>query len=204
MQGKFEESEKHLLQSLVEASQDFQYVLVSYWYLGMLYTEKGDITRAEESLNRALAMIHDKELESKVTYASVVATILLYLTEVATRSGRIEEAEAHVKEARHVSDLMKSEAVDAYTNMAEGKLLASKGEFKLATDSYEKAAADFRKRGLAFYLAKSLHELGIIYGEAGDKQRAREALKEAADVFEKMGGRAYTERVQKTMASAVG
>jgi tetratricopeptide (TPR) repeat protein len=203
MQGNFEESDKYLLQfrSIVEGSQDFQMVLLSYAGSGMLYTEKGDLKLAEENLKRALTIIHDKNLESKVTYAREVAIILLYLTEIATRTGRMEEAEAYVKEAQRVGELMKSEAVDAYVNMAEGKLLASKGEFKLATESYEKAVADFRKRGLVFYLAKSLHELGIIYGESGDIRTAREALKGAADAFEKMGGRTYSERVLKAMAS---
>ena len=196
-QGKFEESEKLLLQWLaaVEGTQDFQAELGARETTGVLYVEKGELAKGKDFLKKYMAGVHEKDLASTFTYVPGIMIALDYLTEASTRLGDMKEAESFAKEAAEISERGKSDSVAGIANTIKGRMLASQNRFADAQVAYEKAVDLLRNVGWAFLLARTLCALGMMCAKNGDQAKSRKALEEAAGIYTRMGAKAYLERV---------
>ncbi len=202
MQGKFDESEQHMLKLLaaVEGSQDFQYVILSRQWLGGLYLEKGDFAKSLEHLNKALSLSREMGLESRSTYATGVANLYGSLVELAIRLGNLEEAKGYLAQAKIIAKQTQRQDTEAALNQAEGMLLAAQNDYSGAKKSLQLSIEGFRKLVSPFLLAKSLYELGVMSEREGEKEEARRSLDEAVGIYKKMGAKTYVDRVQSVIA----
>ncbi len=202
-QGNFDESEKFLKQylAILEGSQDFQELLRSQFDLGLLYAEKGELQKSKDHLKTFASRVNEKGLTSTYTYRTLIMVGLLYLTEVSIKIGNPAEAESTARRAAEIASKIKSETVDGLANAIKGKLLASEGKFDDAQVSFGRAVESLRKGSWAFLLAKALYDLGIVCVKNGEGAKSRKALKEAAEIYTRMGAKAYLERVASAEAS---
>ncbi|MDA4127032.1 MAG: hypothetical protein OK452_07495, partial [Thaumarchaeota archaeon] len=197
-QGRFKESEEYLLryQAILEGSQDFQQFLRVYSDLEVLYLESGDLGKAKENLNEFMKHVQERDLSKTFTYASFIAGTLWYGEMALVRLGEMEAAKHTLREAKKLSETAPIDQVVGLVSAVEGALLLAEKKFPEAEAAYGRAVELVRKANTVFFTARMLLEYGKACMENGHPEKAKKAFDESVEIFARMKGDPYIERVR--------
>ncbi len=198
-QGRFKEAEEYLLRNFraVEGAEDFQEVLAAEIDLGVLYVEMGEFAKGMAHLQRAVDAVREKGLDKVFTYASQLAGQLCYMIQGSIGLGDMDGARLVLKKARELSERTPTDLVVGAANVTEGFMLMAEKRFAEATAAYAKGAGLMKNGGLFFFLARIQEELSLAYLRGGDRDRAKAAFDEAAEMFTRMGAAYYLQRLKE-------
>lgn len=151
--------------------------------------EMGEWEEAGRTLSEAMPI--GDEMEGKVTSRCL-------LSAVRAHEGRIEDARRLLAEAQ--AAFPQPGPVDmAALSRAKARLATAEKEWSEAFAAFEVTAGAEARMGKRWYRAQTLREWAeahLARGEAGDRERAIELLREALGLFETMNAPKYAERVR--------
>jgi tetratricopeptide (TPR) repeat protein len=190
--GDWEKCESELLKW-----QDWPSAVVTTltaWISGWLCFEKGDLAGAQAQLREAVTLC-----KARGEKTSAVPPLAL-LSEVASKAGELEEAAAHLRDAREItfpSDGWCGLAGEVL--LAEGILSAAQKRWQEASTAFQKAIEIHRRYRLPYYEARALFEWAQMYlarQRVSDRKRASELLDQSLNVFQKIQAKKMVEKVQ--------
>ena len=156
---------------------------------GATYVEMGQFERGRADIEQVL-VAQKAQLGPRDAQVGL-NTFNLAVVDLAT--GRLDEAERELREAREIFvEVMGEESVYvAIVTATQGALARTRGDFHSAISLGEAAVAMLRAGfpGPHELLATGLTELGATHQEAGSSARAEKYLREALAVFEQSVGR---------------
>jgi tetratricopeptide (TPR) repeat protein len=119
--------------------------------------------------------------------------IVLYceLSMCHSRRGDIGAAQGLLSKALDADSMLGASMLhDGYLSLAEAHLAVAEGEWSQAWDNFDSTATSWARIGYRWYRARALREWAeahLTCGKPGDRERARELLREAEAEFENMG-----------------
>ncbi|MFN0141517.1 MAG: tetratricopeptide repeat protein [Pyrinomonadaceae bacterium] len=183
-----ESASKAALEGRVEeARQDFAKATNGTTNLRVLYLASqfyfraGDLTAAEEILERSLA-ISGRDSETADTAAVLGNLGLIYQTR-----GELDRAEEMHKKSLAIAEKLCREEYMAsqYGNL--GLIYETRGELDLAEEMHKKALAINEKLGREEGMSANHGNLGLIYRTRGEMDRAEDMLKKSLAIHKKLG-----------------
>lgn len=195
--GDWDKVENGLLKCIESSKQAHHQVLpiLTAWASGWLYLERGDLVGAKAQLCEAVTIC-----EARGEKTSEVAPLAL-LVEIASKSGELEEALAHLSRARKiVSQTQEWRGLAGEVHLASGILATAEKQWEEANDAFQNAVEINRQYHLPYYEAKSLFEwcqMHISRNGPGDQERGMELLDQSLDIFQRIQA---TKMVEKVMA----
>lgn len=126
------------------------------------------------------------------------------LSAIRARQGQLEQARRILSEAHKQTAEGGDRTWDRlWLPAGEAHIAAAAGEWPAAWAAFQTAAEGFAQAGNRWYHARLLSQWAegrLARGEAGDRDRARELLRQAAAEFETLGAPAYAARMQARLA----
>ncbi len=185
------EQEKHfriaeLEQRVADASDEPPTALlphVSVWLheLGFLHQFLGDLNRAEEMLQKALAI--NEKFDNQEDIACDIANLGLVYAE----RGELDRAEAMHKKALDIEEKLGRQEGMARQFGNLGMIYRARRDLDLAEQMHKKALGINEKLGRQQSTARQNGNLGVIYAMRGELDRAEEMIKKALVIQEKLG-----------------
>jgi DNA-binding CsgD family transcriptional regulator len=156
---------------------------------------RGDTSRAYAELTPLLETIATVSLKS-----AFVCEVVVLAIDVLVALGRSSEA-ATLAEG-HLDRLRASAVawIAAEADRAAAALMAATGDTGSAMSRSDRGLALARSAGMPFVLARALLTAGEIRRRGRQKARARDALTEAVEVFDRLGARIWAERARSELA----
>jgi DNA-binding winged helix-turn-helix (wHTH) protein/tetratricopeptide (TPR) repeat protein len=189
--GDWDKAESGLLKC-IESSQQVFPVLIA-WLSGWLCLERGDLVRAKEHVREAVTLCEtrgEKTLE---------VTPLTLSAEIASKGGDLDEAAAHLSQARKImSKPQEWRGLAAEVHLSDGILATCEKRWQEALDAFQKAVEVNRQYRLPYYEARSLFEWGQMHisrNSTGDRERGLQLLGESLDIFQRIQAKKMVEKV---------
>jgi tetratricopeptide (TPR) repeat protein/transcriptional regulator with XRE-family HTH domain len=142
----------------------------------------------EGALARLLPLVESPAWDRHLTF-------LLPLAWARLEMGKLDEAEDAVAKALDEATRAPVAQVDALR--LRGMIATRREEWLAAEDSFQRGVDRAREIGYPWGEARALHELGLLSARKGDPRRAREHLATARTLFERLGSRPYSARVEE-------
>ncbi|MGC9334327.1 MAG: SpoIIE family protein phosphatase [Anaerolineae bacterium] len=139
-------------------------------------------TEVEEALHRAIAGASGGLLERAGPHCRLSA--------VFARQGRVDEARQALAEAERQAALDPTPASSLALRSAELELAVAEGRWAVALEAAEEIAAFHHQRGRVPYWAEAIEtraEIHLRRGQAGDAELAYVLLRQARDIYQKLG-----------------
>jgi class 3 adenylate cyclase len=194
--GEWDKAETELLQLLEYSEQLHSQPLKQLWAnpaIGFLYLERSDFAMAKTHLGESAAYCQAMGDNPPELY---VRTLLV---QVCSKSGELDEAEAHLRRAREIFSLSPDWlGLAAEVHLAEGVLATAQRRWPEAEAAFQKAVAINRQYHLPYYEARSLLEWGEMYSsrnEPQDPERGLELLDQALAIFQRVQAKKMVEKV---------
>jgi tetratricopeptide (TPR) repeat protein len=143
--------------------------------LGALHLERGDFAAAEETLRQAL------DLDDRISTGYQTARSRLLLAQAVMGRGRRKEAKRLIEEAADEYDDSSRGLSDVYT--ALGQWYEEGGDFLSAIRQYRRARDEDKESDDVVGQARANRKLAKIHRLRGEKDRAKDALVEAANLL---------------------
>jgi CHAT domain-containing protein len=154
-------------------------------YLGLINSISGDVMRAEENFNGALA------IWQKVNDEEGRAYTLLNLGHLHVNLGNMEMALDFFKRALAVSQAINDQQKQALTLTAMGGAYTLQGEKQKALNLHNQALTLFRTMGNRSGEAATLNGIGYLYDDLGEKGKALKAYAVALQLYQSIDNRSY-------------
>jgi len=146
--------------------------------LGQLYRLGNRLPEAEAQHTAALA------LAQQLANDDLLAITYNCLAEYHLSQGNVDQTRAF---AQATLDLVQThpnlERIGAFAHLNLGKIEAFVGNWPAAIDHYQQAIQTWRRLDNHVYLARTWHELGIVYANAGEFDLAQQAYEEAGAIL---------------------
>ena len=140
---------------------------------------EGDVQGALERCDQALARVgYDRDM------LAARGSVLNERSHLLRYTGRLGEALEASVEAAVIFRRLDIKRSEAYALNSLGVVLAAMGEWEDATTVIRKSITMDREIGDRMYLGRKLSNVGQLYADLGDSDRALEFLERALDVFE--------------------
>ena len=169
---------QRILRMVPAASEEEAIVLNN---LGLIYTTRGELDRAEE--------IYQKALSINVRLARPKGTAKAYanLGTIHRTRGELDKAEEmHLKALDIEKGLGRLEGVaSAYNDL--GLVYQTRGELDRAEEMHRKSLAIAEQSGNLDVMAKQYGNLGVLYQTRGELDTAEEMLRKALEIDERLG-----------------
>jgi tetratricopeptide (TPR) repeat protein len=189
--GDWEKTESGLLKCI--ESRALVLPIQTAWLSGWLCLERGDLVSAKD---HARAAITDCEARGEKTLE--IAPLALS-AEIASKGGDLDEAAAHLSQARKImSQPQEWRGLAAEVHLSEGILATCEKRWQEALDAFQKAVEINRQYCLPYYEARSLFEWGQMHisrNSAGDRERGMQLLGESLDIFQRIQAKKMVEKV---------
>jgi tetratricopeptide (TPR) repeat protein len=202
--GEWDKSEQYHKEALSysQKAKDTQQLVNSYVCLGWLYAEKGEYVKAREQIDKAIEV--SEKAGAKYYQALIYAwgAIRIYI--------ELEETE----KAKNLLDNMRKFAIEtedklliANADALRAMLFRAQKRWKESIEFFEKSLEEFetlnaRRWNVYFFAKFLLCEYARMYLERdqeGDRQKARNLLNQALEIFQKMGAKKDIEKVEARM-----
>jgi DNA-binding CsgD family transcriptional regulator len=118
--------------------------------------------------------------------------------------GELDEAEAVLARFEGAARRLERRWALAVAERARGVLTASRGELEAALELLTRALAAIEPLGVPLERARTQLELGVVARRARQRARARAALEQARDGFERMGAALWADRARAELARIGG
>lgn len=193
--GDWDKAESGLLKCIEVFKQWQSPVLpvLTTWLSGWFCLERGDLVSAKEHVREAITLC---EARGEKTLA--VAPLALS-AEIASKDGELEEAAAHLSQARKImSQPQEWRGLAAEVCLSDGILATCEKRWQEALDAFQKAVEINRQYHLPYYEARSLFEWGQMHisrNTTGDRERGLQLLGESLDIFQRIQAKKMVEKV---------
>lgn len=118
--------------------------------------------------------------------------------------GEIERARAHVRRHEQTAKAIGNPWAAAVGARCRGLIAAAAGDFPAAFSALEQSLDDLDGLELPLERARTLLRLGVVQRRADQKRAAREALEQAAAIFEETAARPWAEKARAELARIAG
>jgi predicted ATPase/KaiC/GvpD/RAD55 family RecA-like ATPase len=204
MLGEWDKSEKCLKEAfnIAQGLKDYQAVGFSYGGLAIFYYDIGEYAKAKELAEKGYETVKktgDKMLQWWYLY---------YIADMCMELGEIEGAQSQIdniyKSALEVEAKTGNKQPIAYAKRLKAKLLRAQGKWEESIEYFEQSLTDFeavkaKLWNVYDYAKRVLCEYAQVYLERnyeGDREKASKILKQALEMFQKMGAKKDIEKVE--------
>jgi tetratricopeptide (TPR) repeat protein len=196
--GDLEEAERILQDAnrLVGTVPKITLIVTTNLALGLLALEAGKEKEARGHFEKSVDAFKNWEF---TTEPLLHIETLLYLTSLYIKDRELEKAGKTAEWALRLAEQLRSDAGLAMAWQAEAKLLYAGGEKKKAEEAFTKCIELWKKAGWPYYLAKALVASAESVAQTSP-DKSREWLKEAAEVFSKLGAKRDLRRVETRLS----
>ena len=198
--GEWDKSEQYLKEALGLSQKLNDHVLIANCYqdLGLLCMEKEDYSRASEFFEKAREVC--EKAGAKYFQMNSSAHLVWSLIEI----GEIEKANSLLGNVRMFAHEVKDKLLIACAEALEGMMFRSQRKWEESIAHFERSLQEFesikaRQRFIYFFVSLLLWEWARVYAERnqeGDKEKARDLLNQALEMFQKMGAKKDVEKVE--------
>jgi len=195
--GDVEQAEKYLQTALARHDVKITSIVETNLGLGELRLEQGRENDAVVHLEKCVEAFKDAEF---TTLPVIHIETLLHLTSIYAGRNEPEKARKMYEWAKRLAEALKSEAGLAMASQAEAVLLLASGDRKGAGEAYLKSLDLWKKAGWPYYRAKALVAYSGAIAETSPVE-SRERLKEASEVFKKLGAKRQLERAEAKLSA---
>ncbi|MFQ6013317.1 MAG: serine/threonine-protein kinase PknK [Thermoplasmata archaeon] len=193
-QGRWGEGEERLKAALEAAATFEEATFVAPQVgLGRLALERGDYQAAEEHLRTACGIL--RKAGDHIDYVRQLVLPLSLLAELALRTERPEEAAAYAEELAGLVDLLDEEWARAYGHRVQGLIALGGADWGTSEESLRRSIEAWGKLKWPYERGRTLYDLGTMYQQQGDREKAGAALDEALSVFTDLGTETDVEKV---------
>jgi tetratricopeptide (TPR) repeat protein len=158
--------------------------------------EPGDLDKAKEACTNALS------LEQQIENRSSEVFIMGSLAEIARLNHDLDAALKKYGEAIEMAKTFKLAFLEGSMQRGIGPVYSEQKKLVPALDAYRRAAEIDATLKLQIWLAYDKYWVGVTYTALGQKTDACEPLKQAADIFEQIGGEIEQEDAARAQAEA--
>jgi len=198
--GEWNNGEKHAKESLSISKKinNAQSISNSYGWLGWFYYDRGEYAEAKEFFDD-MAEIYEKRGGKAYQIYGYRWPAMNYieLGEIDKAKTLLDDVHRFAHEKQDKELIADEDAIRARLLRAEKKWNESIGLFEKSLQEYEALGA---KQWNVYWLAKTiLYEYACVYLERnqnGDKEKARDLLNQALEMFQKMGAKKDVEKVE--------
>jgi predicted ATPase/KaiC/GvpD/RAD55 family RecA-like ATPase len=200
IQGEWDKSEKLLNEGLAIAQKMNNMVATAYasWLIGSLLLEKGEYPKAKEFAEKAYYICE------KAGARYWQASFLGLLIRANLERGELEKAEAQVDSLQQLAQELKKPEISGPAMNHRAMLLRVQKKYDESIAIFEIALQGAETRGLRRWSVYSfakylLFEYARVYWERnqeGDKQKARNLLNQALELFRKMNAKKDVEKTE--------
>ncbi len=170
-----------------ERIEDIDTIIESYLNWGTVYSDEGALDKALENYFKAQQISQDKGITSKLAEA------YRGLGEVYLELGDLERAEEYCQKVEELMD--KDSFLDrGRLERTLGMLYQLKGEHRKAEEHFEESLESLQK--IEYELGRTYLEAGILLSKLRRKEKANEYLKNASEIFERLGAEREKKKVE--------
>lgn len=192
--------ERQLAAQAAEAAPAIDHVDLQarHWGLVMRAIVAADGGDHDTALRRAREA-HENLRTSRTLMMPFVPETLVALVEASVATGQLDVGEEALDELVARPPGERTQSLDAHEARLRALLERARGQNELVDGRLRRAAALFREVGIPFWLAVTLLEHGEWLTESARPDEAEPLVREAREIFERLGARPWLER-----ATAVG
>jgi predicted ATPase/KaiC/GvpD/RAD55 family RecA-like ATPase/ribosomal protein S20 len=197
---EWNKGEQYLKESLSisKKTNNAQGISNSYGYLGWSYYDKGEYAKAKEFFD-AFAEINEKRGGKAL---QIYGYQWLAMNDV--ELGEIDKAKTLLDDIHKFAHEKQDKQLIADEDAARAMLLRAEKKWDESIELFEKSLQEYEALGArqwnVYWLAKSiLSEYARMYlekNQEGDKEKARDLLNQALEIFQKMGAKKDIEKVE--------
>jgi tetratricopeptide (TPR) repeat protein/KaiC/GvpD/RAD55 family RecA-like ATPase len=198
--GELDTSEQYYKEALnlSQKAKDIQQIGLSHAFLGWLYADKSEYVKAKEQFGKAFDVYEKAGAKYYQAYAS------LRLALVNTELGEIDDAENFLDTTLKFAVEAGNKLLIAFADVGKGMLFRAQKRWKESIELFEKSlqeceALNARRWQVYIFAKMVLCEYARVYLERdqeGDREKARDLLNQALEMFQKMGAKKDIEKVE--------
>jgi len=198
--GEWDKSLQYLTEAVDMAKKAAEYGASAdaNGWLGELFMEMEDYEEAEKYFNES-----NSASEKAGDTASQLGWTFPALSRLHLKKGEIEKAKELIEKTSQFSVKSKDRFLIANAEMLEGMLFRAEKSWKQSIQHFERSLQTYKdlnaQKWYVPYFANLLYEYGLMYldrNEEGDKEKARNLLNQALEMFQKMGAKKDIEKVE--------
>ncbi len=181
--GMWERAEAYLEQAVTahESRKNLAAVGACSYVLGNIFLERSDFAGAEEMLFRSLEICRvGGNILFELWVVPALVALHLMKEEIYQAETLVHNGFALLKPDQ------KWYGLPALMHLAKGMVESAKEQWRDAEASYQTAVALCDRYHLPWDQARTLHEMGVMYGRQGERDLAIQKLDQAAALFEKV------------------
>jgi len=198
--GEWNKSEQYLKESLSisKKTNNAQAISLSYAWLGWSYYDKGEYAKAKEFFDGMI------EINEKRGGKAIQISGYQWLAMDDIELGEIDKAKTLLDDLHKFAHEKQDKLLIADENATRAMLLRAEKKWKESIELFEKSLQEYEALGArqwnVYWLAKCiLYEYARVYlerNQPGDKEKARDLLSQALEMFQKMGAKKDVEKVE--------
>ena len=174
-----------LAESISPAEDAAQARAAALGNLGIVYTDRGELAKAEEHHKQSL------EIHMEIGNRRGEAQELGNLGLVYYLRGDLNKAEKHHKRSAAIHRDLGNRLNEAQAISNLGNVYSQSGDLGKAEEHYKQALKINREIGNRLNEASDLGNLGLVYRQRGDLNKAEEHLKQALEIQKEIGDRLH-------------
>jgi tetratricopeptide (TPR) repeat protein/KaiC/GvpD/RAD55 family RecA-like ATPase len=197
--GEWNKGEQYLKESLSisKKTNNTQSISITYGWLGLSYYDKGEYAKAKGFFD-GMAEIDEKRGKAyQISNYPLLAMNDIELGEIDKAKALLDDLHKFAHEKQNKQLIAEEDARRAMLLRAEKKWNESIELFETSLQEYEALGA---RQWNVYWLAKYvLYEYGRVYlerNQPGDREKARDLLNQALEIFLKMGAKKDIEKVE--------
>jgi Flp pilus assembly protein TadD len=175
--------------ALAEPIEDLQALELAHWLLGELEVLDG---RAAEARVR----LEPLQVEEGPYIAPLLATLAWAHLEL----GDMDRAGETARRAQEIAHERQQKLYLPEVLTVQGMILARQGRWQEAEQSFGEAVSLAQGMPYPYAEGRAHSEWGAMHLQQGDREQAREQLKQALEVFQRLGAQKDIERTEQALA----
>jgi tetratricopeptide (TPR) repeat protein len=179
--GELSTAEELVYRIAALASSDLSWAAVAYSWRGLIYLQRGELDKAEETHRKAL------ETDERLGHQQGMATCYGNLGVIYNTRGDLDRAEEMHRKALEIHERLGHQRGMArhYGNL--GVIYKTRGDSDNAEEMLCKALEIHERLGHQQGVAADYGNLGVIYKSRGDLEKAEEMHRKALEIHERLG-----------------
>jgi tetratricopeptide (TPR) repeat protein/KaiC/GvpD/RAD55 family RecA-like ATPase len=197
--GEWNKGEQYLKESLSisKKTSNAQSISNSYGWLGWFYYDKGEYAKAKEFFD-GMTEINEKR-GGKAYQISSYQWLAMNDIEL----GEIDKAKTLLDDLHKFAHEKQNKQLTADEDATRAMLLRAEKKWNESIELFEKSLQEYEALGArqwnVYGFAKNIYEYARVYlerNQLGDKEKARDLLNQALEIFQKMGAKKDIEKVE--------